>query len=84
MKLHGHKFENIMALAADIQENAPSSSLGPQYIDYVEERMIPGAKNELMESGNCEVNGYLMSDVIGCAFRIADELETHGYLTIED
>lgn len=75
----GRDVNEILSLSADIVEHG-----GKWVYEYVQEFMIPAARQEIEENGDsfigCYGHGYYLSTVLNCARRIADELETKGYV----
>ena len=75
----GFDVSEILSLAADIVDKG-----GKHSFDYVQSVMIPVARDEYRTNGDSFIHvfgaGYYLTTVLNCAHRIADELETKGYV----
>lgn len=82
----GRSLQEIMAIGVAIRDNAPRNANGGQYLDYVENCMIPAAWDAIESSGDCfmESEGYSLSTVTNCAYKVAYMMENQGSIDISE
>jgi hypothetical protein len=80
----GRTVQEITMLAVAIRDNSPRNANGGQYIDYVENVMIPAAIEFIDWNGDIfmESEGYSMSTIVNCAYKVAYMMEKEGSVDI--